>query len=463
MTDSASIKRSEAQLFKTMIVAVVIWTALTALSLLWNFKFESDQITELARMEALTIFKKDIAFRLWATDHGGVYVPVTQKTPPNEYLKHIPERDITTPSGRKLTLMNPAYIIRQVMNDYAEQYNIRGHLTSLNLLNPKNAPDEWERKALKSFEDGVKEVSDIVHFSDGDHFRYIRALHIKKGCLKCHKVQGYKVGDVRGGIGISLPMNRYYDIRDRSFRAFSLTHGLIWLIGLGSVGLVYSRNKKRMVERIRTADKIKASLKEKEILLQEIHHRVKNNMQVINSLLKLQANNIEDIQIKEVLKESQSRVYAMSAVHETLHGSEKLSQIDLKDYLSRITNSVFQTYSINPGKVKLNSEIEDFPISLNQAYPLGLIINELLSNSLKYGFPEDKSGEVTVSTKKTDKAYELTVMDDGIGMPENLDWKNSSTLGLKLIQTLVENQLDGSIDMESKNGTKFIIKFNIET
>mgnify|MGYP005625607415 FL=1 len=208
---------------------------------------------------------------------------------------------------------------------------------------------------------------------------------------------------------------------------------------------------------------IAASLKEKEILLHEIHHRVKNNMQVINSLLKLQSNNIEDDKIKEILKDSQSRVYAMSAVHEILHDSEKLSEIDLKGYLSKITNSIFQTYSINHGQVKLNSDVEKSPISLNHAYPLGLIINELISNSLKYGFPEDRSGEVTVSIKKTDIEFELVVKDDGVGMPENMDWKNSESLGLKLVRTLVENQLGGSIDMESKNGTKFTIKFNIET
>lgn len=210
-------------------------------------------------------------------------------------------------------------------------------------------------------------------------------------------------------------------------------------------------------------EQIKSSLKEKETLLHEIHHRVKNNMQVINSLLKLQSNNIEDNRIKDILKDSQSRVYAMSAVHETLHGSEKLSEIDLKTYLTKITTSVFQTYSTDHQKVKLNSNVENSPISLNQANPLGLIINELISNSLKYAFPGEKNGEINVDVKKFDKELELIVKDNGIGMPNDFDWKNSSTLGLKLVRTLVEKQLDGSIDMENKNGTKAIIKFNIET
>jgi len=152
----------------------------------------------------------------------------------------------------------------------------------------------------------------------------------------------------------------------------------------------------------------------------------------------------------------------MSAVHETLHGSENLSEIDLKTYLSKITAFIFQTYSINSDNVKLNSDVREMPISIDHAYPLGLIINELMSNSLKYAFPDERKGEITFNMKRLDQELELTVMDDGIGMPAELDSKNPKTLGLKLVRTLVENQLDGSVDMERNNGTKFTIKFNIE-
>ena len=216
-------------------------------------------------------------------------------------------------------------------------------------------------------------------------------------------------------------------------------------------------------ERIQAENQIKASLNEKEILLKEIHHRVKNNMTVISSLLKLQSNSTNDDKIKDILKESQNRVFAMSAVYEMLHSSDNLSKIDLNTYLSKITNSIFQTYTINQAKVKFSCSVEDSLISISQAYPLGLIINELISNSLKYAFPEDRKGEISVSMKKQGSALELIVMDDGIGIPKDFNWKNSKSLGLKLVTTLVENQLDGTIDMENKNGTNFIIKFNIET
>jgi PAS domain S-box-containing protein len=210
-------------------------------------------------------------------------------------------------------------------------------------------------------------------------------------------------------------------------------------------------------------EKIKASLEEKEILIDEIHHRVKNNMNVVSSILKLQANSIEDERTKDILKESQSRIYAMSAIHETLHGSENLSEIDLKNYLTRITTSVFQASFTDSKKVKLKNDIEEIPISINQASPLGLVINELLSNSLKYAFPDDREGEIKVGMKKQDQELQLTVKDNGVGISKDLDWKKASSLGLKLVRTLVENQLDGSIDMESNNGTKFTINFKIET
>jgi len=217
-----------------------------------------------------------------------------------------------------------------------------------------------------------------------------------------------------------------------------------------------------ITERKQAEEQIKASLKEKNTLIDEINHRVKNNLNVITSLLNLQAKSIDDDRTKDILKDSQNRIYAMAAIHETLHGSENLSEIDLKKYLFKITTSIFQSSSVDPSKVKLKTDIEEMPISINQASPLGLTINELISNSLKYAFPEDRTGEITVTMKNLDKQLELIVKDDGVGIPEELDWKNSKSLGLKLVRTLVENQLDGSIDLESNNGTKFTIKFNIE-
>ena len=217
-----------------------------------------------------------------------------------------------------------------------------------------------------------------------------------------------------------------------------------------------------VTERKREEEKTKASLKEKETLLSEIHHRVKNNLNVVSSLFKLQANKIADDHVKEVFKESQNRIYAMSAIHETIYTSETLSNFSLKSYLSKLTRTIFQTYSTNSGMVNLNTDFSDTQISINQATPIGLIVNELISNSLKHAFPKGKKGEIQVCSKELGEEIELIVKDDGIGIPDELDWKNSSTLGFEIVRLLAEYQLGGSIDLENFNGTKFTVKFTLD-
>ncbi|MFH2133334.1 MAG: LytS/YhcK type 5TM receptor domain-containing protein [bacterium] len=217
-----------------------------------------------------------------------------------------------------------------------------------------------------------------------------------------------------------------------------------------------------ITDRKEAEELIRASLREKEILLHEIHHRVKNNMQVIASLLNLQMGEEKDSRIKTVLKESQGRIQAMSTIHEALHQSKNLSEINLNTFLSRISQTLLQSYAIDPDQVSLQIESPDMRLHLDKANPLGLIINELLTNSLKYAFPNGRRGEISVIASLTNNMeLVLTVSDDGIGFPENMDWRLNDSLGLKLVRTLVENQLNGSIAMINMNGTRFDITFNL--
>ncbi|MBT3747366.1 MAG: sensor histidine kinase, partial [Bacteroidetes bacterium] len=204
-------------------------------------------------------------------------------------------------------------------------------------------------------------------------------------------------------------------------------------------------------------------LKEKETLLHEIHHRVKNNMTVISSLLGLQIINVSDEKAKEALQDSQNRVQTMSRIHETLYRSDNLSAIDMKTYLSELGATILQGYT-NSGNVNLKVKAENIMIEVRQASSLGLIANELITNSIKYAFPDDRKGEIVLDLKSNEEnEVELIVSDNGIGIPEGLDLEKTDSLGLKLVKNITENQLNGSIEMESKNGTKFTIKFNIET
>ncbi len=218
-----------------------------------------------------------------------------------------------------------------------------------------------------------------------------------------------------------------------------------------------------ITERKQAECQIKASLKEKETLLKEIHHRVKNNMQVISSLLKLQMRSTDDKKIKTALEDSQLRIQAMSFIHETLYGSEDLSSIDMKSYLLRLIGSIEQSYQKNIGKVKTIIDASNIILGVKQVTPLGLIVNELLSNSFKYAFPYVGEGEIKiVLRKKEDGQIKLTYSDNGIGLPANFDWYNTKSLGLNLVKLLSENQLDGSIELIKGEGTCFVINFKQE-
>jgi two-component system, sensor histidine kinase PdtaS len=174
--------------------------------------------------------------------------------------------------------------------------------------------------------------------------------------------------------------------------------------------------------------------------------------------------NQEFVTAEELIYLAQEGMTVDLTLREILHGSENFPEIDLKTFLSKYTSFIFKTYSIDPNKVTLNIDIENIPISINQATPLGLIINELISNSLKYAFPDEKKGEINISMKKQDKEIVLIVKDNGVGIPDGLEWENSATLGLQLVQIYAkyQNHLDGSIDLYNTNGTKFIIKFNLD-
>ncbi len=215
-------------------------------------------------------------------------------------------------------------------------------------------------------------------------------------------------------------------------------------------------------DRKHSEEQTKASLKEKETLLQEIHHRVKNNMQVISSLLKLQVSTLDDEKIKEALHESQNRVFAMSALHEALYSSDNLAEIDLKNYLLTITSSLVQTYNVDHSQVKFNINSDNVYCDIKIASPLGLTVNELVSNSLKHAFPDKSKGEVNVTIEKLSQDYiKLVVEDNGVGIPPDKNWKETKSLGLRLVRDLVEKQLDGSIKLDTGNGTKFTLKINL--
>jgi PAS domain S-box-containing protein len=202
---------------------------------------------------------------------------------------------------------------------------------------------------------------------------------------------------------------------------------------------------------------LKKSLDEKEALLKEVYHRVKNNMQIISSLLNLQIANVQGEESKDILKDSQSRIKSMAMIHEKLYMSKDLSHINFKEYVEHLVTDIFYTYGIKVGSINPILRIENIELNMETAIPLGLIINEIVINSLKFAFPQGK-GSIKIIFKSFNSTLSLTVADDGIGIPENIDYQKTDSLGLQLVTNLVD-QLNGEISLETKQGTKFNITF----
>jgi PAS domain S-box-containing protein len=211
-------------------------------------------------------------------------------------------------------------------------------------------------------------------------------------------------------------------------------------------------------ERKKTEEKIKTTLKEKEVLLKEIHHRVRNNMQLISSILNIQSKHLRDEQALKMFKNGQSRIRSMALVHEKLYESKNLAGIDFAEYIRSITTYLFTLYKISEA-VRLNVDIKDILLDINTAIPCALIVNEIVSNSLKYAFPEGIEGEIYIGLRsdKPDK-FILIVKDNGIGFPKELDFRKTESLGMQLI-IMLAGQLEGTVELDKSKGTAFTITF----
>jgi len=224
--------------------------------------------------------------------------------------------------------------------------------------------------------------------------------------------------------------------------------------------LLYQQLQAELSDRKQAEANLKNSLKEKEILLKEIHHRVKNNLCVVASLLELQSNTVADPQVSKMFEESQNRLYSMALIHEKLYRSTNLAQINFGEYLEDLVSNLFHSYNISNNRIELKVLAEPISLNLETATPCGLIANELVSNTLKHAFPDGTTGTISVECYQTgDKKINLLVKDNGIGFPQNLDFRKTHSMGFQVVCTLTE-QLEGTIEISRELGTSFHLKFN---
>lgn len=241
--------KDKKQLLTIFIFIGVTWTLFIVLILAYLTYQKYEQTESLALLEAKTSTNKDIAYRKWVATHGGVYVPITKETQPNPYLK-VKNRDLNTTSGVQLTLINPAYALRQITEQYSGLYGIRSHLSSDKYINPNNAPDEWEKRSLQTLLTTKSEVYEFYTKNDKKYLSYMIPFFVKEECMKCHGEQGYSIGDIRGALTITLPMDRYDDLFLKGLFTNVIILVFFWIVGLISLRWGYQSSQSRIQEKI---------------------------------------------------------------------------------------------------------------------------------------------------------------------------------------------------------------------
>ncbi len=485
---------------KASFIIIFIWFTAIIISMLFNISNVTKKQDKLVLEHAKNAFEKDLMFRKWVASHGGVYVFPTQKTPPNPYLSHIPDRDLTTTDGRKLTLMNPAYTLRELMENFSGMYGEKGHITSLNLLNPNNKPDKWEVKVLKNFDKKLfTEYHEIYNYKGKEHLRYMKALVTKPDCLKCHAKQGYKVGDVRGGVSITIPMEKYNNDGAIEKKFIILIHISILLLSIILALIIYKRVLTSIKNEIAQAKELKrkekvlnqqarmASLGE---MLANIAHQWRQPLSIISTCasgLKLH---------KELNTLDKETLY--SSANGILNSTQYLSQtIDdfsnfIKDNKERVEFSLEENIEKNLKILQGNIKAHDIKIILDlekdimlKSYPneLTQVFINIINNS-KDAFKENKIEDryIFIKTRKKNKHITIKIKDNANGIEKDIlpkifepyfSTKHSSQgtgLGLYMSHKIVTQSMGGTIHAKNISfiynnttytGAKFIIDLPI--
>ena len=279
---------------------IAVWSLFIGLSLLWHHKTTHSSALDAARIEARETFLNHVIYRSWNTAHGGLYARITKKTQPNPYLD-IPERDIQTPSGVKLTKINPAFMTRQVNEMAFEKFGYIGHITSLNPIRPENQPDAWETFALKSFEQGKDEISSLELINTEEYMRFMRPLITEKECLKCHAKQGYKEGDIRGGISVAVPMKPHFAIEKANFKSLAMIYCSLWLAGLIGTFFFFLTLIRQIQKRLKAEDELRHHEK-----LEGVIEMARAVCHELNQPLQMILGNTEIILLEDMDKQARS-------------------------------------------------------------------------------------------------------------------------------------------------------------
>jgi signal transduction histidine kinase len=453
-----------------VLMLVIFWTVLVAAVLVWNLIWQHREAVDAARLQARSAFEKDIVYRQWAALHGGVYVPATEETPPNEHLADVAERDITTPSGRKLTLVNPAYMTRQVHDLGGRRYGLRGKITSLKPIRPENAPDAWEAESLKALEAGLPEVSSVEDIDSREYMRFIGPLITEQSCLTCHAAQGYKVGDIRGGVSVSVPMAPLKAIARRHIVSLATGHGLLWLLGVTGIAAGGWSLARRISERDRAQEALQAHKQNLEKLIDErteallkanekLRCEIEDRRRLEGEILMISEREQRRIgrELHDSLGQQLTGAAIMSkvleqklnaqapaaapdattitglinqAINQTRNLSRGLHPVDVEsgglipalDHLTTSTQTLFDVSCVFHRDEEV--EISNPSVTIN----LYRIVQEAITNAIRHG----RCRHIAISLDREDGAYIVSVESDGEDFPETIP--HGRGMGLRIME-----------------------------
>ncbi len=465
-------------------VPIVIWAALVLWSYTWNIDGLKANSHNLALEKGRMVFSVIEATRMWNASHGGLYAPTTDVSPSNPYLA-VKEKDIISPSGQPLTLINPAYMTRQLAAIMA-MGDINIHLTSLKPINPGNAPTEWERQSLLSFENGVKETLDTLSSSKGQSYAYMAPLLVKKPCMKCHAVQGYEVGDIRGGIRVSFPVTALNTAEHAAIEKLKNVHLIVFILMtvLSSSAIAWARY---LIINLRQERNSRDDIITERTQALQYEVGVKNRLfSIISHDLKSPFNSLLGMthmmsDMGDHFNKTKMAEYAKD-VHETGEHIFELVQNLLEwarlqmDGATIVPEPVSLTELVQNGIDVLLPLAKDKNIRIeNQACicqviadkeMITAVVRNLLANAIKF---TPSGGVITVHTQSLDQKAiaQVTIEDTGIGIPEHIiekifsidqktttlgtDGEAGTGLGLPLCKDMLERN-GGEIWVESAVG-----------
>ena len=475
----------------------MIWILLIAISFSWNYYIITSDTLKIAKNKAQSFFGQILVARSWNSAHGGVYVPVTKQTQPNTYLIDS-LRDVTTVEGLKLTKINPAYMTRQNAEINKAENDLQFHITSLKPIRPANKADDWERKALESFESGKREILELIKNDTVSQYRYMAPLMLEKSCLKYHAVQGYKVGEIRGGISISFPSKIYTESKNGQLSILFLVHLIILIVGLWGIymffkmsdnffAIIEQKNLKLKTDSLllnQSNEELQKLNAEKDKFFSIIAHDLRSPFNGFLGLSQIMAEELPSLtrdEIRDLAVSMQNSATNLFRLLENLLEWARIQQglipfnPKVVELLPIINESIALVLESAKSKgIEIAYDIPDDLAVFADSNILQTVIRNLVSNAVKF---TPKGGKISVSAKATsDKGVQISIKDTGIGMsPKMVDnlfrldvqtnrkgteGEHSTGLGLLLCKEFVEKH-GGKLWVESEEGKGSTFAFSL--